>query len=146
VLFAPLMWRLGIARLMARREIDDPHEDLSDRENAYLSLQPKFIDAVTRESGALNESNNEVRASGTLGDKPLTVLTAGQGFLGIPVQGKDLEDIRNIWINELQVQLVHLSSQGKRIMVQDSDHMIPQERPDVIVSAVNEMYTNVKTK
>ena len=146
VLFAPLMWRLGIARLMARREIDDPHEDFSDRENAYLSLQPKFIDAVTRESGALNESNNEVRASGTLGDKPLIVLTAGEGFLGIPVQEKDLEDIRSIWINELQVQLAHLSSQGKRIMVPDSDHMIPQERPDVIVNAVNEMYMNVKTK
>jgi pimeloyl-ACP methyl ester carboxylesterase len=146
VLFAPLMWRLGIARLMARRQIDDSHEEFSDRENAYLSLQPKFIDAVTRESGSLNESNNEVRTSGTLGDKPLIVLTAGQGFLGIPVQGKDLEDIRGIWINELQVQLVQLSSQGKRIMVQDSDHMIPQERPDVIVSAVNEIYMKVKSK
>jgi hypothetical protein len=29
-------------------------------------------------------------------------------------------------------------------MVQDSDHMISQERPDVIVSAVNEMYTKMK--
>jgi hypothetical protein len=114
MLFAPLMWHLGIARFIANREIDDPREDFSDRENAYLRLQPKFIDAVTRESGALNESNNEVRTSGTLGDRPLIVLTAGQGFLGIPVQGKDLEDIRSIWINELQVQLAHLSSQGKR--------------------------------
>lgn len=57
-----------------------------------------------------------------------------------PVQGKDLQDLRNIWINDLQVQLVHFSSRGKRIMVPDSDHMIPEERPDAIVDAVQEVY------
>jgi hypothetical protein len=60
--------------------------------------------------------------------------------------GKDLEDIQSIWINDLQFQLVHLSSQGKQIMVPDSDHMIPLERPDAIVSAVYEVCAKVNSK
>lgn len=144
--FAPLLWRSGIARFMSRRQIEDPNEDFGDREYAYFCLQPKFIDAVTREAGALEESGVQVNASGTLGDKPLIVLTAGRGFLGIPVRGKDLEDIRDIWVNDLQLQLTHLSSEGKRIMVPDSDHMIPSERPDAIVSAVHEVCIKVNSK
>jgi len=35
----------------------------------------------------------------------------------------------------------HLSSRGKWIIVSDSTHMIPDERPDAIVSAVREVYT-----
>jgi hypothetical protein len=70
----------------------------------------------------------------------LIVLTAEKGILGLPAQGKDLEDLRDIWINDLQVQLAGLSSRGKRIMVPDSDHMIPDERPDVIVSALREVW------
>jgi pimeloyl-ACP methyl ester carboxylesterase len=144
--FAPLLWRFGIARFMSRRQIEDPNEDFGDREYTYLSLQPKFIDAVAREAGALEESGVQVNASGTLGDKPLIVLTAGKGFLGIPVRGKDLEDIRNIWINDLQLQLMRLSSEGKRIMVPDSDHNIPSERPDAIVSAVKEVCIKVNSR
>ena len=141
VRYAPLLWRLGVTRFMARKEIEDPREDYDDREIAFLSLQPRFIDAVTKEAGALAESGAQVRASGTLGDKPLIVLTAGEGFLGMPVQGKDLENMRDIWINDLQLQLARLSSKGKRIMIADSDHMIPLERPDAVVSAVKEVCT-----
>jgi hypothetical protein len=32
-----------------------------------------------------------------------------------------------------------LSTRGKRIMVPDSDHMIPFERPDTIVAAIREV-------
>jgi hypothetical protein len=116
-----------------------------EREYDYFSIQPKFIETVTREAGALEESGAQVRASGTLGDKPLIVLTAEEGVLGMPGNGKDLEELRNIWMNDLQVQLVHLSSRGRQIMVPDSDHMIPSERPATIVNAVREVCADVKS-
>jgi hypothetical protein len=37
-----------------------------------------------------------------------------------------------------------LSTRGKRIMVPDSDHMIPFERPDAIVAAIREVSTAAK--
>jgi len=139
VLYAPMLYWFGIARFGIRHEMENRSLQFAQREYAYLSIQPKFIITVTREAGALEESGAQVRASGTLGDKPLIVLTAGRGVLGMPVQDKDLEDLRETWVNDLQMQLVHLSSRGKRIMVPDTDHMIPSDRPDTIVSAVHEV-------
>lgn len=143
-LFAPFLYDLGISRFISRKEIEDTKADYLSREYADFSLQPKFIDAVTGEAGALEESGAEVRASRTLGDKPLIVLTAGKGVMGMPVQGQDLLDFYNIWVNDLQVQLAGLSTRGKRIMVPDSDHMIPYERPDAVVTAVRDVCDTVE--
>jgi pimeloyl-ACP methyl ester carboxylesterase len=52
---------------------------------------------------------------------------------------KDFDDFRVIWVNELQVKEAQLSTRGKRIMIPDSDHMIPFERPDAIVAAIREV-------
>jgi hypothetical protein len=41
---------------------------------------------------------------------------------------------------------MRLSSEGKRIMVPDSDHNIPSERPDAIVSAVKEVCIKVNSR
>jgi pimeloyl-ACP methyl ester carboxylesterase len=136
---APLLYWLGIARFRSRKQIQNLSASYGSREYAYLNIQPKFIDTVTREAGALEESDAQVKASGTLGDKPLIVLTAGKSVLGMPVKGKELEELRDVWVNDLQLQLVRLSSRGKRITVPDSDHMIPFERPDAIVNAVREV-------
>lgn len=136
---APLLYWLGIARFRSRKKIENLGASYGSREYAYLNIQPQFIDTVTREAGALEESGAEVKASGTLGNKPLIVLTAGKSVLGMPVNGKELEELQDVWINDLQMQLVHLSSRGKRIMVPDSDHNIPFERPDTIVNAVREV-------
>ena len=35
-----------------------------------------------------------------------------------------------------------LSTRGRQIMVPDSDHMIPFERPDAIVAAIREVFTS----
>lgn len=52
---------------------------------------------------------------------------------------KDLDDLRQLWINDLQVREARQSTRGKRIMVPDSDHMIPFERPDAIVAAIRQV-------
>jgi hypothetical protein len=95
--------------------------------------------------GSFAESANEVRAAGNLGDKPLVVLTAGKSVdatqLPEGLSKKDVDDFRAIWVNDLQVKESQLSTRGKRIMVPDSDHMIPFERPDAIVAAIREVST-----
>jgi hypothetical protein len=46
---------------------------------------------------------------------------------------------REIWVNDLQRRLARLSSRGRRVLVADSDHDMPGERPDAIVSAAAEL-------
>jgi pimeloyl-ACP methyl ester carboxylesterase len=55
-----------------------------------------------------------------------------------------MEEFHKVWINELQVRLARLSTRGKQIVVPDSTHMIPLERPDAVISAVREVCEAVK--
>jgi len=96
------------------------------------------------------ESEDDLCRSGTLGDKPLIVLTAGRLRINetqMPkgVTRKDFEDLFDIWVNDLQMRETHLSTRGRRIMVPDSGHIIPFERPDSIVSAIREVCVEVNT-
>ena len=149
-MLAPLLIRFGILRFSLRKQGESPGVSKEfGREMLYLELQPKFIAASASELGSFAESANEVRAAGNLGDKPLVVLTAGKSTdasqlpAGFPK--KEFDDFHEIWVNDLQVKEAHLSTRGERIMVPDSDHMIPFERPDAIVAAVHEVFTTANT-
>jgi pimeloyl-ACP methyl ester carboxylesterase len=144
-ILAPLLIRFGIARFQQRNEMQGPGVSKEfGQELVYLQLQPKFIEAATSEMGLFSkESAGEVRAAGSLGDKPLVVLTAGKNVdasqLPAEVPKKEMDDFHAIWMNELQVKEAKLSTRGKQIIVPDSDHMIPFERPDAIVDALREV-------
>lgn len=142
---APAAIDLGIARLTY--DISGPTYLPKDfrEELRYLQLQTKFLSATNSELGSFDTSADEVRASGSLGGKPLVVLTAGKSPdasslpPGFPM--KAFDDFENIWRNDLQVREAHLSTRGRQIIVPDSDHMIPFERPDTIVSAIHDVFT-----
>jgi pimeloyl-ACP methyl ester carboxylesterase len=142
---APLLIRFGIARFAQRNQGETPGVSKEfGKEMLYLQLQPKFIDASASEMSLFAESANEVRAAGNLGDKPLVVLTAGKSAdasqlpAGFPK--KEFDDFHEVWVNDLQMKEAQLSTRGRRIMVPDSDHMIPFERPDAIVAAIREVF------
>ena len=80
------------------------------------------------------------RANGHLGgwfgdERPLTVLSAGPHDTDIPLTQQEKAEETHAW-NVMQVEQVHLSTRGKQIVVPDSDHMIPYERPDAVVAAI----------
>ena len=148
---APWMIHLGIMRFMQRNQ--PPATGLSkefSHELAYLQMQTKFVEASGQEMDLFSpESASQVRAAGNLGAKPLVVLTAGKNVNpsdlppGMPI--KDFQDFHEIWVNDLQVKEANLSTRGKRIMVPDSDHMIPFQRPDAVVEAIREVCTAINT-
>lgn len=137
---APAYAYLGIGRLL-----DDTAGltflSKSDRREAlYLELHPRFYAAELSEVESWQASEDEVRAAGNLGDKPLIVLTAGKWTDIVPgLTQKDVDDLKQSWVNDLQVREAHLSTRGRQIVVPDSDHMIPFERPDAVVSAIHEV-------
>lgn len=142
---APLLIHFGIARFSQRNQGEAPGVSKEfGQEMLYLQMQTKFIDASASELGSFAESADEVRAAGNLGDKPLVVLTAGKSADASQVPAgfpkKEFDDFHEVWVNDLQVKESHLSTRGRRVMVPDSTHMIPFERPDTIVAAIHEVW------
>jgi pimeloyl-ACP methyl ester carboxylesterase len=105
----------------------------------------KFYRAAWSELDSFAESAREVHAARSLGDKPLIVLTAAKVVPAPPgLPQKDFDDIQNRWVNDLQVRLAHLSSRGRQIILTDSSHMIPFEQPAKVVSAIQEVWSEVR--
>lgn len=78
----------------------------------------------------------------SLGDKPLIVITAGQMWSPLcEIVGYTkewIEQVDNEW-QILQKELTALSSQGKQVIADRSDHLIPRRQPDLVVQAVKEI-------
>ena len=148
----PILIDFGVVRLLSSRRSAQGFglSDALREEMLYLALQRKFIQAAGSEQQSLSESADEVRAAENLAGKPLIVLTAGKDvdLSNLPkgISEKDMKDFHQVWMNDLQVQESHLSTLGKQIIVPDSDHNIPFERPDTIVSAVREVFTETKAR
>lgn len=123
-----LLIQFGVARLM--------NKDRS--EEALLDLQAKFWDAFKSEADSFDEDGNQARGAGTLGDKPLIVLTAGRERIPPGYPKADYEQYNYAWVYDLQLREARLSTKGKQIIV-PSGHMIPLEHPEVVVNAVREI-------
>ena len=107
------------------------------------TLTTKYIDAMMQESLHQEESYKQIKAAGSsLGDKPLTVISADKPFSkGLKTSAKN-NALDKTWL-QLQADLVTKSSRGKQIMT-SSGHNIPCDQPRVIIDAVQQMVINLK--
>jgi Predicted hydrolases or acyltransferases (alpha/beta hydrolase superfamily) len=131
---------LGIGRLMLEAQGAD--------HAAYLILQRKYLSARASELEQIRVSAEQARAADHIRYEPLFVLTAAENIDAILSSGlskRDFEEFQRVWVDDLQMRLVRLSTQGKRIMVEGSGHDIPSDRPDAIVDAVHELCTAPQT-
>jgi pimeloyl-ACP methyl ester carboxylesterase len=91
------------------------------------------------------EVDDAARRSGSLGNRPLVVLTAGQPF--VPPDDRERQEAANfheIWMHQLQPQLAALSTRGQQIIVPNSGHMINFDAPDEIVKAIRNVVDEVR--
>ncbi len=129
--------------------VDASHEDQQER---FLAVLPPDSQAAQDlrtnvENPELNPegldweaSAAQVRASGSLGDMPLIVVTRGThpdpSELGLPhdvaVQGEE------VW-QELQQDLAKLSTNSTHIIAEESGHFIHKDQPDVVVAAIRQV-------
>lgn len=131
--WAPLYVGLGVARLELR---------LRGQPVPPLLLQSKYLQARASEFEHIEVSAEEARAAGHIADKPLVVLTAGRvinGGLKAALTEREQQAYEETWINDLQLRLARLSARGRRVMVPDSGHDMPTDRPDAIIQAVREV-------
>ena len=131
--WAPLYVGLGIARLQLR---------MQGVQGPYRMLQSKYLHARAQELQEIRTSAEQARASNHIAGKPLIVLTGGarpDALLQGGLSASELQEYQRVWIDDLQLRLARLSARGKRVILPDSGHDVPADRPDAIVSAVREL-------
>ena len=155
----PVIARFGVLRFGASRERRPPPPDFTPEQAsvlAKLEAQPKAFrtDAeqacaatdegrvVPREGGGNPDINNAARNAGSLGDRPLLVLTAGRYWAPDGFE-KEAAEYHEIWVHQLQASLVRLSTRGRQVIV-DAHHDMA-ESPDSIVTAVRQVVDEVRT-
>jgi pimeloyl-ACP methyl ester carboxylesterase len=136
---APALLRLGVLRAVFYFQGESKLPPDLQSELEYLMLQSKAIDAAYAEIAAFPQSAAQVRAAGTLGDTPLTVLTALQ-------PGSRSPQLHRRWLDDLQPRLIHLSSRGQQRFAEHSSHNIPVEEPGAVVKAVREVFAEVQPR
>lgn len=139
-----LACRLGLIRLFTdlptyKKSVAVFSKEVQDKFLAQL-LTKKFTKTVLLEYANLETSCKQLIDAGSLGNKPLIVITAGKAT---SAEGsrytQEQVDAMHILFKELQKDLVAKSTKGKQIIAEKSDHMITLNQPEVIIDAVKDM-------
>jgi pimeloyl-ACP methyl ester carboxylesterase len=154
----PAMARLGIIRFQASKERRPDPPDFTPGQAdtlAKLEAQPKAFGAdiqqgcaatdegriVPRTGGGNPDIDKAVRNAGSLGDRPLVVLTAGR-YWTPPGFEREAAEYHEIQVHQLQANLARLSTRGQQVIV-DAGHGM-EESPDSIITAVRQVVEEVR--
>jgi len=155
----PAMTRLGIIRFVTSRERRPPPPDFTPEQSntlAKLEAQPKANETdiqqgcaatdegriVPRTGGGNPDIDSAVRHAGSLGDRPLIVLTAGR-YWAPPGFEKEAAVYHEIQVHKLQASLARLSTHGRQVVV-DADHGMTQS-PESVITAVRQVVDEVRS-
>jgi len=124
-----MMGSLGVMRL-----IDGGAPDLpADVRTTVLAFSPQGGATWLAEARALPTTFAQAAETGSLGDRPLVVLTA-----------VDKPPERQALWRELQDDLAKLSTNVDHRLISDCDHYIQHQRPDLVVTAIRDVVTAVR--
>lgn len=159
----PALARFGLLRLMTRMPTGFVRPHLEPENAAAVSRlmanRPTTISMTAEQSCAATDNGKNVpdggtgdpetddaaRLAGSLGNRPLLVLTAGRTFEPPDPHGKrESADFHEVWIHQLQPQLAALSTHGRQIIVADSAHAINFDAPEAVVKAVREIVAELR--
>jgi len=135
--FWGLMTRCGFFRLFGKAVLVPPLnlEKMPDYPWTVL-FHPKFFDTVRDEH--VVESDQQVQAVGGLGDLPLRVITHGNADIFASLPAGEARSAEEAW-QAAQQMLAGLSSAGQFVVAEGSGHVIPVERPDVVITAIKQL-------
>lgn len=142
----PAAYNVGMIRLIMKLSGPAPPPAGMSSEQAntlqLLSQQPKTVAA--NEGCHWDESAAQARAAGTLGGRPLIVLTAGREFIPPDPQGaKEANAFHETWVKQLQPALAKLSTRSRQVVVEKSGHGIQFEAPDAVVNAIGDVIKEI---
>jgi pimeloyl-ACP methyl ester carboxylesterase len=103
----------------------------------HLTQSAKGRSALIQETAAWELSTSQARAAGSLGSRPLIVLSAENTFVA--------SQFPSVW-RELQTGLAHLSTVGKQTVVDLSSGDLIYQTPDAIIEATRQVVDEVRQR
>lgn len=159
----PVAGRFGVIRFAMRNTpIDVPQQFGAEQSAVIAAIRDQRIKGVQTEAaqgcaatqgglirpdkGSGNSEVDQAAASaGGLGNRPLIVVTAGKYWKpDDPVAAREIAEFHEVWVHQLQSDLASLSTDGKQLIVESSDHAMPEQAPEVIASAVKEVVMKLR--
>ena len=158
----PVASRFGLVRFFMRNDpieippglagddSDAVTQTLRDQRVKYVETDAEMACAATQ-NGSIKphggSGNPEIDAAArrvtNLGNMPIIVLTGDQYWKphDDPVAAQQIKEFHETWVRQLQPALAHLSTQGRQIILPNSDHGIPDQAPDAIIDAIRSIVT-----
>ncbi|HLV85744.1 MAG TPA: alpha/beta fold hydrolase [Candidatus Sulfotelmatobacter sp.] len=90
-------------------------------------------------------SATETRATGSLGDMPLIVLSHDPDKPSAEFSPDLAKPVNEAW-EKMQEELAHLSTRGVQRIAKNSAHYVQSDRPEMVVDGVHEVVDQVRAK
>jgi pimeloyl-ACP methyl ester carboxylesterase len=135
------------ARWLAVLPPPSPKESAALRDfRKDLTTNGLFEDPTKNSEGMdIEASAAQVRTSGSLGARPLVVLTAGRSDWPAGFPSDLVTKLDQVWL-ALQKELVSLSSNSSHVIAKRSRHCIMCSEPELIIEAIRKVVTEVQRK
>ena len=136
------MARFGLIRMMGIVTGEDLPKE---RQAAAKGLGPQSMVGLVGEIAALEMSASQARLAGTLGSRPVVVLTAGiqDPPPGVEVSETARRAMVSTW-SELQAEIAALSTNSERRVIENSAHYIQLGAPQAVIAAVRDVVAAVR--
>lgn len=107
-------------------------------------MQSRYFKTMAEEGAELEATGMLAARTGSLGDLPVTVVTAS-GPTWWPDLPPNVDPVafREMWLR-LQSQLTTLSTESRQVFADHSSHFVNFDQPEVIVAAVRQMIDRVR--
>jgi len=132
-----------IARELAVLPPRRPHESpfVTALRDSLTSTRPEPTEGLD-----LRASAAQVRAVGSLGARPLVVLTRGRLGDGFPpdVPADVVRRDGQVW-QDLQNRLARLSSDSTHVLARESGHFIQVQQPQLVIEAIRQVVRSART-
>jgi pimeloyl-ACP methyl ester carboxylesterase len=108
-----------------------------------VGFRPQFFQSNLDELAAVKESDEQLSATGSLGNIPLIVIRHGIPDLFASMPTEQAKQAEKVW-QELQADLAKLSSNSQMLVAEKSGHGIQVEQPGLVVDAIHQMVNSVR--
>jgi pimeloyl-ACP methyl ester carboxylesterase len=102
-----------------------------------------FPEGVLAESRAIDAMSEQAGRTGSLGNRPVVVLTAGVALTMPAVSAEGNAAMRRTWL-ELHKELAGLSTNSDHRIVEGAGHYVHKDRPEAVVAAIRDVVTAVR--
>jgi pimeloyl-ACP methyl ester carboxylesterase len=134
-------------KLFPRQMLIMAAEEDSDAFRGVVSADTKNLVAMQEEIAVAADHFAAVRAAQimTLGDLPLIVLSHGKDQHMPGLSAEVNREFGQTW-QQMQSELAAQSSQGKRIVAEQSGHYIQLDQPELVIDAIREVVEAVRRR